>query len=332
MGTQPVETNLGGRQGRVLSVDDSPLARAVVRGYLHTGGYQVQEAESGPEALRHLATGGYDVVITDLHMPEVDGFALLSAVKREAPSTEVVFLTGAHDVNSTIRALRLGAHDYLTKPLTNADAVIFSVQRALEKRRLHEKNEQLLSQLEAQSQTDRLTGLANRRAFEESLARETALAQRHGHPLSVVLLAIDDLRDLNRAHGRQATDEILRSFARTLTGDLRAGDGLYRYGDEEFVAILPHAELLGAQGAADRLVAAVAATEVMIDATQVSIKVSAGVACLSLQDTDRSAFLGRATAALHKAKSRAARRGEPWQSPQAISDGEVASRARRRTD
>src|SRR5258708_5870298 len=163
MGTQPVELNTGGRQGRVLSVDDSPVVRAMVRGYLHIGGYHVEEAENGPEALRHLATARYDVVITDLHMPELDGFALLSAVKREAPGTEVVFLTGAHDVNSTIRAIRLGAHDYLTKPLTNADAVTLSVERAMEKKRLYEKHQQMLNQLETLSRTDRLTGLANRR-------------------------------------------------------------------------------------------------------------------------------------------------------------------------
>ena len=333
MSTQPVEINIGGRQGRVLSVDDSPVVRALVRGYLHTGGYQVEEAESGAEALRHLAAAAYDVVITDLHMPELDGFALLSAVKREAPGTEVVFLTGAHDVNSTIRAIRLGAHDYLTKPLTNADAVIVSVQRALEKRRLYEEHQQLLNQLEAVGQTDRLTGLANRRAFEESLARETARALRHGHALSVVLLEIDNLRDLNDAHGHKTSgDEILRSFARTLTGNLRAGDGLYRHGHGEFVALLPHADLIGAQRAADRLVDAVAATQVMIDANQVSIQASAGVACLA-QDTDRSTLLSRAFAALHEAKNQPSRRREPSRRlPRAVSDGDVVPRSRRRTD
>jgi diguanylate cyclase (GGDEF)-like protein len=300
MGTQPAGLNSGGQQGRVLSVDDSPLVRAVVRGYLNTGGYQVEEAESGPEALRHLAAGAYDVVITDLHMPELDGFALLSAVKRDAPGTEVVFLTGAHDVNSTIRALRLGAHDYLTKPLTNKDAVIDSVQRALEKRRLYEENQQLLNQLETLSGTDCLTGLANRRAFEETLARETALAERHGHALSVVVLEIDRARAVNDTHGQPAGDEALRSVASTLTGNLGAGDGLYRYGDEQFAAILPHTDLVGAQRAADRLVDAVAATVVMVGTTQVSIKVSAGIACLSLRDTDRSAFVSRALATLHK--------------------------------
>src|SRR5258708_39297373 len=142
MGTQPVELNTGGRQGRVLSVDDSPVGRAMVRGYVHIGGYEVEEAERGSEALRHLAAAAYDVVITDLHMPELDGFALLSAVKREAPGTEVVFLTGAHDVNSTIRAIRLGAHDYPTKPLTNAEAVTLSVERALDNKPLSQEPHQ----------------------------------------------------------------------------------------------------------------------------------------------------------------------------------------------
>jgi diguanylate cyclase (GGDEF)-like protein len=303
----------------------------MVRGYLNKGGYHVEEAENGPEALRHLATGRYDVVITDLHMPELDGFALLSAVKREAPGTEVVFLTGAHDVNSTIRALRLGAHDYLTKPLTNAEAVTLSVERALEKKRLYEKHQQLLSQLETLSRTDRLTGLGNRRAFEETLARETALARRHGHALSVVVLEIDRLRAANDTHGHSARHEVLRSFARTLTGNLGAGDGLYRYGDEEFVAILPHTDLVGAQQAADRLVDAVA-TVVTIGAAQVPIEASAGVACLSDRDTDQSTFLSRAFAAHHEAKSQGSRRGEPCrQLPRAVTDADVVLWEERRS-
>ena len=333
MGTQPVELNTGGRQGRVLSVDDSPVVRAMVRGYLHIGGYQVEEAESGSEALRHLAAAAYDVVITDLHMPELDGFALLSAVKREAPGTEVVFLTGAHDVNSTIRAIRLGAHDYLTKPLTNADAVIGSVERALEKRRLYEQNQHLVSQLEALSQTDRLTGLANRRAFEEGLARETALAKRHGHALSLVSLGMENLRDLTSAHGPQGGQEALRSFASTLTRNLRAGDVLYRYTDEELVAMLPHTDLVGAQRAGERLVDAVAATEVVLEAKHVSIKARAGVACLSVGDTDRSSLPNRAFAALREAKNQGSGGREPrHRLPRPVLGNDVVPHRRRRSD
>jgi diguanylate cyclase (GGDEF)-like protein len=225
----------------------------------------------------------------------------------------------------------MGAHDYLTKPLTSADAVIVSVQRALEKRRLYEKNQQLLNQLETLSRTDRSTGLADRLAFEETLARETALAQRHGHALSVVLLDLEHFQGVNATHGPQARGEALRSLARTLIGNLRAGDGLYRYDAEEFVAILPHTDLVGAQHAADRLVALVAATVVTIGGTQVSINTSAGAACLSVEDTDRSAFLSRAFAALEMAKSRVPSRGEPCRRlPPVVPHGDVVPRARRR--
>jgi diguanylate cyclase (GGDEF)-like protein len=178
-----------------------------------------------------------------------------------------------------------------------------------------------------------LTGLANRRAFEETLARETALAERHGHALSVVVLKIDRARAVNDTHGHPAGDEALRSFVRTLTTNLGAGDGLYRYGDKQFAVILPHTDLVGAKRAANRLEDAVAATVVTIGATQVSIKVSAGVACLSLRDTDPSAFLSRAFTALHKTKSQGSRRGEPCrQQPRAVTDGDVVLPPRQRTD
>ncbi len=137
-------------RGSVLVVDDSRLVRTVVGNHLRAAGFNVNEADNGQTAMHILSKGSYDVIITDLNMPELDGFGVLAAVKRLGLSVEVIILTGAHaqDMSSAVRALRLGAHDYLTKPPANADEVILTVERAVEKKRLRDENKRLLHELE----------------------------------------------------------------------------------------------------------------------------------------------------------------------------------------
>jgi PAS domain S-box-containing protein len=122
--------------GRVLLIDDSRLIRRLVGDLLREADFEVDEADGGPAALRCLERGGYDVVLTDLHMAAPDGFEILRIVK-ERRLCEVVILTGSHatDVGAAIRALRLGAHDYLTKPLSDPAQALHAVKRAIETKR-----------------------------------------------------------------------------------------------------------------------------------------------------------------------------------------------------
>jgi PAS domain S-box-containing protein len=121
----------------VLVVDDSRFVRGYVVELLTAAGYEVDQAEDGNSALKRLETRRYDVVVTDLNMPALDGFAVLETVKLRNLGAEVVILTGSHarDINAAIRALRLGAHDYLTKPLSAPDQAVLAIERAVEKKR-----------------------------------------------------------------------------------------------------------------------------------------------------------------------------------------------------
>jgi two-component system, cell cycle response regulator len=292
------------KQGRVLVVDDSRLVRMVVARYLKAAGYDVEDADSGARALEKVATGAYDVVITDLRMPGLDGFEVLATVKRLAPAVEVIILTGTHakDVGCAIRALRLGAHDYLTKPPANADEVTLTVGRAVEKKRLRDANQRLLHQLETLSRTDELTGLLNRRAFDETLQREVARSRRHNHPVGVVLLDIDHFKKVNDTHGHPVGDQVLRTLSAVVAAAVRSEDTLYRYGGEEFVALLPHVDLAKEMLVAERIVAKVAHTPLRIGASDLQITVSAGAAVLRTQD-DGEALVARADEALYRAKA-----------------------------
>jgi PAS domain S-box-containing protein len=124
----------------VLVVDDSRFVRGYVVELLSAAGYEVDQAEDGVTALKRLDGERYDVVVTDLNMPALDGFAVLETIKLRDLGAEVVILTGSHakDVNAAIRALRLGAHDYLTKPLSGPDQAVLAVERAIGTKRQRE--------------------------------------------------------------------------------------------------------------------------------------------------------------------------------------------------
>ena len=118
---------------RVLVADDKENMRKLFAKIL-ADGYEVETAEDGARAIGLVATREYDVVVTDIRMPGADGFELLGAVKARAPSTEVVLMTGYATVPDAVRAMRMGAFDYLEKPF-DPDAALAVVARAAEHKR-----------------------------------------------------------------------------------------------------------------------------------------------------------------------------------------------------
>jgi diguanylate cyclase (GGDEF)-like protein len=278
------------------------MVRAVVKSFLKPRGFVVEEAEDGTAALRMLMSGAFDVVVSDLSMPGIDGLGLLQEIRTRELGPEVVLLTGRHasDMDAAVRALRLGAHDYLTKPPAGPEPVLLAVDRALEKKRLRDANKRLLAELEALSRSDALTGLANRRAFDEALSREAHRAQRYGVPLSLVMVDLDHFKKVNDGYGHATGDEVLRHFAGVVRSVFRESDAAFRYGGEEFAVLLPHTDEKAACVGARRLVERLAASPVSIDSDVLRVTCSAGVAGLgqgSPQD-----MIARADAALYEAK------------------------------
>jgi two-component system cell cycle response regulator len=128
---------------RVLVVDDDRLIREMTRDALVQEGFRVATAATGREALSRLGDEGpFDLVITDLSMREMDGLELLERVKRASPRTEVIVLTGYASLESALQAMRLGAADYLRKPVSAAE-IAYGVKRTLLRRRLIDENQSL---------------------------------------------------------------------------------------------------------------------------------------------------------------------------------------------
>ena len=164
-------------------------------------------------------------------------------------------------------------------------------QDITDRKRLHAEREELLVRVEAIARTDVLTGLPNRRAWDEELRREVARAGRHKHPLAVVMLDLDRFKDYNDAHGHQAGDRLLGDLGRILRIRLRESDLMARYGGEEFAALLPACPPDEAIAAVERLRLAIPEGETC----------SAGVAYWD-GDEGPEVLIGRADAALYEAK------------------------------
>ncbi len=131
----------------ILVVDDEPAIRDLLQEGLKDSGYSCTLACSGEEALERLKDRPFSLVLSDIDMPGMDGVRLLEAVKRSDPDIEFVMVTGVVDVETALKAIRMGASDYLTKPF-NLEAVRFTIRKALEKRRLVLENREYQKNLE----------------------------------------------------------------------------------------------------------------------------------------------------------------------------------------
>ncbi len=133
---------------RILVVDDEAIARENLTYILSKDGHEVTPAETGEEALRHLERTEFDLVLTDLRLPKVDGLEVLRRAKELAPATEVIVITGYATVATAVEAMQQGAYHYLAKPYQHNEVRLL-VQKALEKRGLRLQVQELQRQVEA---------------------------------------------------------------------------------------------------------------------------------------------------------------------------------------
>jgi diguanylate cyclase (GGDEF)-like protein len=236
---------------RILVVDDEEVVCRFLKRVLDGDRCDVEVCRGGPEAIARLEEDSFDLVITDLKMPGVDGIGVLSKAKELDPLCEVIIITAYASVESAVEVMKLGAYDYISKPF-NVDRIRLVVDKALEKRRLLQAagERDFYKRL---SQLDGLTEVYNRRAFEELLAAEISRSDRFRRPLSLLMVDLDNLKVVNDRLGHQAGDQVLQEVAWTLKTSVRNCDAVARYGGDEFAIILVETGKADAMTTANRL-------------------------------------------------------------------------------
>jgi DNA-binding NtrC family response regulator len=142
---------------RILVVDDDPEIREGVADVLRQAGYDVDEAKDGKKAIKCIETGSYDLVLTDLNLPKVDGMKVLRHVLDESPDTICIILTGFGTIKGSVEAIKMGAFDYISKPV-KSDEIVIVVEKALKYRRLERENILLKQQLRKKYQFENFIG------------------------------------------------------------------------------------------------------------------------------------------------------------------------------
>jgi len=290
-GTQPI---------RILVVDDEQAVRRFLSIVLERMGYQVESAAGGVEAIQIARERSFDVVLTDLVMPRVDGIQVIEEIKKISPTTEVVIITGYPSSETIVAATRAGAVDYLPKSADpqHLEALIGKVLQIRDLRRKAGERDYFVRM----AQMDGLTELFNNSAFHGFLDREAARSVRSGRAMSLLLADFDSLADINVQYGPLYGDRVVRRVAKVVRASCRAYDVVARVDTARFGILAPETDAAGGLILGRRISAAVAGSQGAGEEAEMPLWVNVGVAGLPSDAGDVESLVARADEALLAAK------------------------------
>ena len=270
---------------RILIVDDHEDNVELLKARLESWGYLTESAMDGPTALRLVEASAPDLILLDVMMPVMDGIEVARRVKGNPslPFIPIIMQTALDATENKVEGLEAGADDYITKPIDFAElkarlTSMLRIKRLQEE--LEERERQLLDaneQLRYMSQTDALTGLDNRRHLEERIDEMFQHARRMNEPFSCVMVDLDRFKAVNDTYGHQFGDAVLKQCADILRHEVRGIDRAGRFGGEEFMLLLPGAQIDAASTFAERVRKHVEAHTFSFDGTSIQRTASLGV-------------------------------------------------------
>ena len=292
------------QRSRVLIIDDEEQIRSLLIDIL-SDSYQCSGASSAEEALTLLTATAPDLVISDIDMGGMSGLDLVPKVHAVSPDTVVVMISGNQDIEFAIEALRVGAFDYISKPI-DIRHVEAAVERALkhaqllkEKRAYKEQLEELLKKL---VHYDTVTQLPNRAFFEDRLTQAVAFAKATNQSLGVLFISLDQFKKVNDSLGHGPGDVLLREFAERLKSCIGDSDTVARFGGDEFALLRTQID-----GTNDVIETIGALSQVLkfsfdLPGHELFATASVGVSLFPIDGEDCQTLLKNAGAALYRAK------------------------------
>ncbi|NTV48246.1 MAG: diguanylate cyclase [Geobacteraceae bacterium] len=291
----------------LIAEDDAP-SRFMLQSLLTKWGYDVTVAADGDEAWKILCDPVHPLlVILDWLMPGIEGPEIVRRLRMKEGNNPhyVIIMTSGTSENSLALALDSGADDFITKPFNNSE-LRARVNVGCRITRLHEALAEKIYKLESATETifelartDELTGLHNRRSFNETFTLVLSSARRHGHPLSLISIDLDHFKTVNDTYGHTIGDMVLKEFSDLLKDMVRIEDVASRWGGEEFIIMLPNTASEAAAALAERIRSNF--EQQPSSASPFAVTASFGVAQLQNGD-DEDSLIRRVDDALYTAK------------------------------
>jgi two-component system cell cycle response regulator len=284
---------LPARSKRILVVEDDRDMAQTICDLLVEQGYQTESVVSGADAISKVRELMPALVILDVGLPDQDGVqvALELVSDRRTAHLPVLFVSGRTDLAARVRECRQLNCDFLRKPYHETE-LLARVERCL-------AESDLRARLESDARIDELTGLGNPRLLDERLGVESARRARYGTPLTILVMDLDGLKQINDKHGHMTGTAVLREVGEAVRREIRETDVAFRYGGDEFVVLLPHTGMPDAMAFSDRLITHIRT----LRPSGISISVSIGVAAYDdAIDDSIQAQLARADSATYAAK------------------------------
>jgi diguanylate cyclase (GGDEF)-like protein len=317
----------------ILVVDDDQTIRKLLRKFMEQDGYEVIEVCDGKQCLGAYETVKPDIVLLDAIMPVMDGFTccknllqiarnnlksavanidtdstldstLISTLWKRTPP--ILMITSLDDEESVNRAFEVGATDYITKPI-HWPVLRQRLRRLLQQAQVYKQLEEATQALQHLANVDGLTGLANRRRFDNYLNTQWINLVQQESPLSLILCDIDFFKFYNDRYGHPAGDLCLQKVGAILSDKAQKYEDLVaRYGGEEFAVVMPHTHAEGAVHLATVMQAGVENLQIVHDRSAVSPYITLSMGVATVTPTWESSPLGLINAAdqaLYQAKA-----------------------------
>jgi two-component system cell cycle response regulator len=290
---------------RVLIAEDDPVSCHLLKSFLVKWDYDVAVVTDGMAALRILE--GDDtprLAVLDWMMPGMEGVQICQRIRerKDRPYVYVLLLSARSEKRDLLRALELGADDYLTKPFDSEELRA----RLMVGERILTLQDDLIAareELRFRATHDLLTGISNRGSVMDALRNELSRQVREQRPFGVILVDIDHFKNVNDTYGHLCGDEVLQAASRRMKECMRPYDTVGRYGGEEFLIIASAADGRGTMALAERIRSKLESKPVVTQAGEVRITASLGAALSTdARGADPQMLLRLADKALYRAK------------------------------
>ncbi|MCB9738189.1 MAG: diguanylate cyclase [Deltaproteobacteria bacterium] len=272
---------------KAVVLDSDPIARRLLEEALGRAGHELRFTEDGQQALRWLAEEPRpELAFVDWRAAGMDGVEICRRLRRLGPEAPYLVLLGvAGETDAAPSALAVGADDLLLKPL-RLDELELRLRLGVRTQSARLEVVRLRNEVARRSQVDQLTGVEDRMAITQRLEGELSRSQRGNAPLSILLVDIDQFRNINELFGHEAGDSVLTGVAARIRRVLRRYDSLGRFGAEEFLVLLPGCGPDHTHALSERLLRSITADPIPTQQGRVAATCSVGALCLPFAEGD----------------------------------------------